>query len=339
MSAYSIPTGRPAPSSPQAPARTPRLRAVSPHLLVVANANASGLVRRPELVEGAATLLRGLGARVETRLTSSLEELAETVAAAGRRVALLGGDGSLHAAANLPGPLPELALLPAGRANNVAHSIGVPLDLSAAAHLALAGHARPLDLIEARTATRRFLAVEGVSVGFHALARARYRSVNSADVVAGVKAGLGALASFGSITIGLEADGHFEVARIGQLFVANLPLFGPGLQVAPAADPADGLLDLVTIEAATRTELVSKLRRLRHGTHLALPGVRHLTAARIRIAPSGRSPVIADTTDLGSGTVELTVRPAALQLVGSAASPGRAGGRLQGFSRAEGNAA
>ena len=45
-------------------------------------------------------LLRSVGARVETRLTTSLEELDDALATAERRVVLLGGDGSLHAAAN-----------------------------------------------------------------------------------------------------------------------------------------------------------------------------------------------------------------------------------------------
>lgn len=288
-------------------------------MLVVANANASGLVRHPELVEGAATLLRGLGARVETRLTSSLEELAATLAGAERRVALLGGDGSLHAAANLTGPTPELALLPAGRANNVARSLGVPLELGDAARLALVGHARSLDLIAARAGARRVLAVEGVSVGFHALARARYRAANSADLVAGVRAGLAALARYRPVTIGLEVDGVFEVARLGQLFVANLPLFGPGLRVAPGADPADGRLDVVALEAADRRELLGHLRGLRDGSHLGRAGVRRLAGGRIRIATGGRSPVIADTTDLGADVVELTVEPAALRVVGRAA--------------------
>jgi diacylglycerol kinase family enzyme len=282
----------------------------------VANANASGLVRRPELVGGATSYLRSLGASVETRLTSSLEELAVTISESGRRVVLLGGDGSLHAAANVAGPKPELALLPAGRANNVARSLGVPVDIKAAARLALAGGARPLDLIAARTATTRYLAVEGVSVGFHALARAQYHGTNSADLVAGVKAGAGAFARYRPITVGIEADGASEVARIGQLFLANLPLYGPGLRVAPAADPQDGLLDLVTIEAKGRVELAAMLRRLRSGAHIGRPGVSHRRVRRVRIAPGGRSPVIVDTTNLGSGTVELSVEPAALRVVG-----------------------
>jgi diacylglycerol kinase (ATP) len=284
---------------------------------MVANANASGIVRHPEVVDGARRLLRSTGARVDVHLTSTINELGELLSEAGRRVVLLGGDGSLHAAANLPGPKPELALMPAGRANNVARSLGIPTDLSAAARLAVAGATRPLDLIAARTATRRHLVVEGVSAGFHALARADYHGTNSSDVGAAVRAGIGAVARFKPLVVGLEVDGEFQVLRIGQLFAANLPLFGPGLHVAPGADPADGLIDVVAIDVAGRRSLIPLASRLRRGDHLGRPGVTRVSARKIRIATGGRSPIIADTTNLGSGTVELTVLPGALEIVGA----------------------
>ena len=318
LAPQSSPRIQPAPLAPARP-RTQRLRSLSPHLLLVANANASGLVRRPQLVDAAGVLLGTAGARVETHLTATIDELGAVVSEQERRVVLLGGDGSVHAAANLPGQKPELALLPAGGANNIARSLGVPTDLAVAARLAVTGSARPLDVIAARNATRRHLAIEGVSVGFHALARADYKGTNSADVVAGVKAGLGALAHFHPVAIGVEADGPFEVLRVGQLFAANLPFFGPGLRVAPGADPGDGLLDVVIIETGGRAGLLAMLPHLRRGTHVDRPGVRRLKARRLRIATGGRSPIIADTTDLGSGTVELTVEPSALALVGAAA--------------------
>lgn len=311
----SLPKLRP---SPPAPATRTRLRSLSPNVLLVANANASGIVRRPEVVDGARRLLRTAGARVETRLTSTLDELAAVLPAAGRRVVLLGGDGSLHAVANLPGPKPELAIMPAGGANNVARSLGIPVDLDAAARLAVTGPACYLDLVAATTATRRYLVVEGVSVGFHALARADYQGVNSSDVSSALRAGVGALARFQPITVGVEADGEFQVFRIGQLFAANLPFFGPGLHVAPGADPSDGLIDLVAIDVAGRRSLVPLASRLRRGAHLGRPGVSRVAARRVRIATGGRSPIIADTTNLGSGTVELTVVPRALELVGAA---------------------
>jgi diacylglycerol kinase (ATP) len=294
----------------------PRARSARPAapLTLVANAKASGLADT-DLVEQAIAALRARGARVETRLTETLEELEATVAAADGRVVLLGGDGSVHAFANLPDSLPELALLPAGRANNVASSLGIPLELAAAAALAVEGAARPIDTFDARSDSRRYRAVEGVSVGFHAMARVKYRAENSAALLHGLRVGLETLGKFRPVTVVVESNGERQVLTVGQLFVSNLPLYGFGLRVAPAADPADGELDLVTIEASTRRSLVAMIPRLRRGTHDRHPGVRTWRASHARIDPAGASPVVADSTDLGSGAVELTLVPGALQVV------------------------
>jgi diacylglycerol kinase (ATP) len=284
-------------------------------LLLVANANASGLAGSRELVDGATWLLRRSGARVETRPTTSVEELAEVLRETDSgRLVLLGGDGTLHALANVDAPaLPEVALIPAGRANNVARSLGIPTDLRAAARLAVEGGARPLDLIAAVGSERTHLAVEGVSVGFHALARAGYNGANSADLVAGALTGLSTLARFRPMPVAIESDGRAEVARLSQLFVANLPLYSFGLHVAPAADPADGFLDLVAIEATSRPALVATLVGLRRGVDR--PGIRRWRASRVRVSTGGRSPVVADSTLLGRGPVELTVAHDALRVV------------------------
>lgn len=301
--------------APPAPAAAPRrLRSLSPYLLLVANGNASGLSRRPTLVEDSTQLLRSAGARVETRVTTSLEELDDALATAERRVVLLGGDGSLHAAANAPSTV-ELALIPAGGANNVARSLGVPLDVAAAARLAVDGRARPVDAIAVWTEERSYLAVEGVSVGFHALARSGYNGKNSTDTLAALRAGVAAVARFQPFAASLTLDGESEIVPISQLFVTNTPFFGPGLRVAPSADAGDGLLEVTVIEARTRASLLGLVPHLRRGTHLAREGVRSMQAQRIRIATRGRSPVVADTTNLGNGPVDLAVVPGALEIV------------------------
>jgi diacylglycerol kinase (ATP) len=295
--------------------RLPQPAGSTPELLLLANAKASSLSRGDDLVGAAERALRGRGARVERRLTHSLDELGEVIAGTERRVVLLGGDGTVHAVANLPGPAPELALLPAGRANNVARSLGIPVDLPEAAALAVDGTARPIDAIEARSDTRRYRAVEGVSVGFHARARVNYRAENSAALARGLAVGLGALWKFRPLSVVLESDGEREVVTVGQLFAANLPLYGFGLRVAPSADPADGLLDLVTIGARTRRSVVAMIPRVRNGTHVRRPDVGVRQARSVRIDPRGASPVVADSTDLGSGPVELTVDAGALRMV------------------------
>jgi diacylglycerol kinase (ATP) len=286
-----------------------------PSVLLVANPNASGLAGRRDPVDRAASLLLALGARVETRWTTSPAELHDFVSEEERRVVLIGGDGTLHAVANVHGHKPEVALLPRGRANNIAHALGVPLDLASAARLAVNGVAHPLDGISVDAPELKMTAVEGVSIGFHARARARYRGVNSADTAAGAVAALGAFARFQPERIALDVDGDCELRRVGQLFVVNFPLFGPRLRVAPGADPGDGALEVVELDAGRRLSLAVTLARLRRGTHLGHAGVRIRSGRRIRISTRGPSPVVADTTVLSSGPVSLAVRPHTIDVV------------------------
>ena len=296
--------------------RAVRQRAAATDVVLVANGSASGLGGSRDALDGARRALNLTGARVEAHRTGSIGELAELWPHIHhRRVVLLGGDGTLHAAANLPYGPPELAILPAGRANNVARALGIPLDVRAAAELATRGHPRPLDLILATAEGRSYLAVEGVSVGLHAVARASYRARNSADVGAALRAAIRAARSFDGMTICVSSDGVAEMVNVGQLFVANLSLFAFGLQVAPDARPDDGLLDVVALPWRGRRRVLPMIARLRRGTHVDLPGTRIWNARRVRIATRGQSPVIADTTNLGTGPVTLEVVPGALAVV------------------------
>jgi diacylglycerol kinase (ATP) len=282
------------------------------HLVLVANMRSSGV--RPDLVASAAAMLRHNGSRVAVRETASLDELRAVVAGERRRLVLLGGDGTVHALANLRMETPELALMPAGRANNIARSLGVPLDLRAAAELAREGAARDLDLIAVKNEKREYLAVEGVSVGYLALARVRYHAENSGDARAGLRAGLAALAHFRPFPLAVEWDGRLEALQVSQLFVANLALYSFGLCVAPMADAADRRLDIVAIETRTRPGLLRVLARLHAGRYRDTPGIRHWQAERVRLS-TGASPVVADSEDLGWCTVELQAAPGALRVV------------------------
>jgi diacylglycerol kinase (ATP) len=296
--------------------RRARLASIGrPSLLLVANGNASGIRGHLEAIDQAASMLRSWGARVDSIRTCSPDELDHLVSEEERRVVLLGGDGTLHAVANIHGHKPEVALLPLGRANNIARALGVPLDLDAAARLAVHGRPHNLDGISVQAPGRSMVALEGISVGFHAQARARYRGVNSADTTAGIAAALGAFVRFAPVAVTLEVDGELEARRLGQLFVVNFPLYGPRLPVAPAADPSDGRLELVELDAGGRISLAAQFARLQRGTHLGRDAVRIRSARRVRIATD--SPVVADTTIL-SGPVELAVQPGTIRVVAPA---------------------
>jgi len=270
-----------------------------PALRVVVNANASGTAAIADL-----------------RRTASLAELEAVWGHGdGRRLVLVGGDGTVHAAANVAGAARDFALIPAGRANNIARCLDIPLSMRDAARLALAGRVRPVDLIEARTAGVRQLVLESVSVGFLAQARVRYDGRNSADLVAGARAGAMALRTFHPLGAHVTSQAGTQSLSLAQLFVANLPLYEFGLRVAPQADPEDALLDIVGIEAPTRRAVLRMLLDLRRGTHATRREVHAWRATSVRITTRGASPIVADSADLGFGPVELRAVPAALRVV------------------------
>jgi diacylglycerol kinase (ATP) len=282
-------------------------------LLLLANANASGV--GDGALREARDALVARGVNVEAYATAAPDDFHQALAgAAGRRVALLGGDGSLHAAVNRGFAACEFALLPAGGANNVATSLGIPTELDEAAALAVDGKPRRLDLIDVVCGGVSYCAVEGVSVGVHAVARAHYRSGNSTDALAALRAGAEAVRHFTGTTVTAVFGGERLRVRVAQLFVANFPLYAFGLEVAPEASPDDGRLELVVNRWSGRTALIPLLVRLRRGTHVERSKTLSWSVDRVTIDP-GVSPIVADSTNLGREPADISVKPGALKVV------------------------
>jgi diacylglycerol kinase (ATP) len=307
---------RPAPRPEPRPRRASHLVVVGREVELVVNGRASGASDAGEVVARATNALRAAGARVRAHVTADERELADAVRAAdGRRVVVAGGDGTVHALANLELPvLPAAALLPAGRANNVARALGIPVDWAAAAELAVRGRPAAVDALRVVTPERTLYAVEGVSAGFHAAARHRYDGENSADIAAGVRALVAELGAYRQRPIALRIDGapHFD-GPAAQVFLSNLPFFGFGFHVDPMADPSDGRLEAVVLEAATRREVVRLLAAARDGRHLGRAGVTWTHAMRAHLDQP--LPLVADAQPLGVTTAVTTVAPGRLRIV------------------------
>jgi diacylglycerol kinase (ATP) len=266
-------------------------------------------------------MLSELGASAETALTGTEDDLFEalrTAAATGRRLVLVGGDGSLHAAANARlGRLPELALVPAGRANNIARAFGIPTDRATALAVAARAPARPLDALRVETPERALYALEAVSAGFHARARSGYEAENSADLRQGARALARAVRDYEPFEIQARLDGaDLATHRGAQLFISNLPYFGFGFEVDPGADPADGRAEAILLEAVGRPQLLSLLAATYRGRHLDRRGVRLASTRRAELTVP--VPLVADAVPLGTTTAAVTVEPGRLRL----ASPG-----------------
>jgi membrane protein DedA with SNARE-associated domain/diacylglycerol kinase family enzyme len=287
----------------------------APRLLLVVNGKASGVDGPERTASELASVLQELGADVQTLVTAGEQELWDAMRAAGdRRVVLVGGDGTLHSAANAPlRRLPELALVPAGRANNVARALGIPVGRAAALAVAVLGEARPVDALRVATPDRLEYAVEAVSAGFQAEARSGYTADNSSDLRQGVKALLRALRRYRPYTAALRiGPRRIRSTAAAQVFFSNLPYFGFGFEVDPGADPSDGRFETILLEARGRGRLIWLLGAARRGRHLGKRGVLRVAATQAKLIEP--LPLVADAVSLGNATATVSVEPARLRV-------------------------
>jgi diacylglycerol kinase (ATP) len=200
-------------------------------------------------------------------------------------VAALGGDGAAHAVLQaVAGTDTPLALLPAGTGNDLALALGVPGDpVRAARALAedlLNGSARRIDA--ARTGDRWWATV--LCCGFDSAVtdranRLRWpRGPRRYDVAI-----LAELARLRPREVALTVDGSGSEREVTLIAVGNTPWYGGGLRIAPGADPADGLLEVVVVGPISRRELVRTRPRLAAGTHVDHPAVTVLRGREVAL--------------------------------------------------------
>ncbi len=241
-------------------------------LLVVLNRGAG--TADDDAVQTALEVLRA-SADVAVAVTGDAAELDAAVAsAAGRRVVVLGGDGSVHAAvraldrAGRLDPAGPLGIVPRGTGNDLARSLGLSLDPAEAAATVLTGVARPLDLLRDAEGG---IVVNAVHVGIGAVATAqaaRFKdSLGTAAfplgaAIAGVTSGGSALRV--EVDGAVVADGSSDVLMVG---VCNAPTIAGGTPLAPGAVPDDGLADVMVSTATGPVARAAFATALLGGSH------------------------------------------------------------------------
>jgi diacylglycerol kinase (ATP) len=209
--------------------------------------------------------------------------LARALAEPGVLAVAAGGDGTIaKVAVALAGRDIPLAILPTGTANNIARSLGI---VGGASHIlaALEGaRRRRLDVGVARGpwGERRF--VEAAGVGLFARMLALLNAKEGAPLAESAKEEPGfrsalrllhqLLADYPGREWRVTLDGRELGGRYLMLEGMNIPLIGPHLNLAPQADPGDGLLDVVLVPERLRDGWREYLER-RLGQEVALPAL------------------------------------------------------------------
>ncbi len=261
--------------------------------------------------------------QVSTRRGHVEELAAEAIQRGADRVVAVGGDGTMQETVNgiISAGGGEMGVVPIGRGNDLARSLGIPLDLTAAVEIALGTTVTPMDVGRAvRDATlRHFVAAGGV--GFDAqvswtMANPRPWWKNGR---AGYFAGtLDELRRFHNqrLRITLETDSGREVVDHVSLMVAfaNGPYYGGGMKICPDASLTDGQLDVCVVGDLSRIQAIRELPGIYEAKHVRNPKVRFYRCRRMLIEGDEPTRVHLDGEPWGTLPIRVEAFPAAVQV-------------------------
>lgn len=287
-------------------------------LLLLANPNAAGR-RSRRLLPSLRAYLAGKVEVFDYLETESADELRLKAGDAARagydRVFAAGGDGTANAALNgLLGSDTALGIIPLGHGNDLARSLGIPLDPRRAADLLLGTDVNSIDVI--RVGQRAYAGVAGIGFDAETNRRANAWPGWPTGHLRYFLAGLRTLATFRPLEVDLVTDSEEFSGPAMWVVVANTPCYGGGLRIAPEAAPADGVLDVCVIERTSKPGLLALYPRLLRGEHLKARSVRYFRSTWVRLRSPAGAPLYGDGELLGQVPLEARLEPAALRVLG-----------------------
>jgi YegS/Rv2252/BmrU family lipid kinase len=290
-------------------------------LAVIVNPSAGGGRASRELpgVQSALTS-HGLEHRVErTTSLAHARELAVAAAARGETAVAFGGDGLIGAVADaLRHTGGVLGVLPGGRGNDFARTLGIPLDARAACDVVAHGTVRPLDMGEVTSASENANTFIGIaSCGFDSVAN---RIANETKLVRGnlvyAYGALGALVGWRPAEFSLKLDGGATRTVTGYtIAAANSKAYGGGMWLAPDASLEDGMLDLVIVGDAPKLRFVRLLPTVFKGKHVLQPNVEVLRCSEARISSERPFEMYADGDPIAQLPVTVRALKGAVKVI------------------------
>lgn len=291
---------------------------------VLANPTA-GRGRHRGLLPAVLERLGGAGRPVRLLEARTVEEAqAQCHAAVAEGAAALvtvGGDGTVHLALQAVARTGvALGPVPAGTGNDFAIEAGFPADPLAAAEVITAalgqGRSRPADLARmtgAHGVQRWYGAV--LAAGFDAIVNERAnrmrwpRGPRRYDLAILIE-----LARLRPRRYTLRLDGVEHRLDAVLVAVGNGASYGGGMRICPAADPADGLLDVVVAGRIGRGTLVRVKPRIYEGTHVEHPMVQTYRAKTVELDAEDITAYV-DGERAGRLPVTVTAVPGAVHLL------------------------
>ncbi|MBL8849144.1 MAG: diacylglycerol kinase family lipid kinase [Planctomycetaceae bacterium] len=238
------------------------------------------------------------------------------------RIIAAGGDGTVSAVvdalADCDTVTTDMAVLPLGTGNDLSRTLGMSLQPEEALQACLAGASTPMDVIRATSGSNSRNVANMATAGNSG----RYAQVLTDEqkkawgpfcYLRGVLDVLQDLQVF-EIECRVD-DGPAEQFRALNLFVANGRTSGGGVEVAPRAELADGMFDLVLIRDGSPLELATLTADYLLTSFLENDLVVWRQCRSLEVVAREPLPFSADGDILGNAPANFAIRPAAVRVV------------------------
>lgn len=289
---------------------------------LIANPGAGKPEESARQLELATRLLQEHGMEVDVALAKPKEEATPLAKQAVKDeydiVVAMGGDGTLEAVLRgMVGRKTPMGILPTGTQNNIAKSLGIPLDMEEACALIASRHIRKLDVgrVKVKNGKKLFF-FELTAVG---LVAALYPDTNKLvdGKLSKIKdVALTLLHQEPDPEVFLTLDDESKVkVKTMLVVISNAPMFGANFLVAPDASVNDGLLDVTVYPGFSKAEVLAYFAQIRDEGFSTNEKVQHYRASRIEIKTHPKMDVMADGVMLGKGRVEIKSKPGAVWMI------------------------
>jgi diacylglycerol kinase (ATP) len=263
-----------------------------------------------------AARINAAGADVRVEFTRSREhavESARLAAADGRIAVAVGGDGLVRdVAEGVVAAAGTMAIVPAGRGNDLAHALALPTDVAGLADVLLHAEAKTLDVIDLNgtiVAGNVYCGIDSVSNAI--INDNRWLPAKLLYRLAPVRA----IISWKAPTYALTIDGVARTVKAHMVVVGNSGAYGHGLRIVPSARMDDGQLDVLVVGDGPKRNIASFMRDAQRGTHVARPEVDVTAAHEVTIDADRALPVCGDGEELATLPVTMRIKPGALRLL------------------------
>lgn len=279
-------------------------------------------------------LIQDSGIPQQTQLTTgrghATRLAAEGIEHGFRRIAVVGGDGTLNEVVNglfmqhaVPPEEVIIGMIPVGTGNDWCRSFNIPFDYAGALEVLMKGKTvlqdvgKVVHFYHDKDEPRYFINVAGM--GYDALVAKKTNIVKE-------KGRGGPFTYFYFIFTSLfqysftdaviEVDG--ATVFKGEIFSMNVGICkysGGGMLQVPAAVPDDGLMDVTIIKKTKKYKVFQHAHRLFDGSLVTLPFVSTFRGKHIRIRSTGRIYMEADGESLGHSPFTFDIIPLGARVV------------------------